>query len=162
MTPDAGFTSPTPTQIAAFTSPMETADVAIMPTAMTPNTVSTQRITTNSSVPIDVGYQSPDAPVCEKFTKDTCGCTKADGKPCSTLFSLEYYIEVIAQANSLTHDELYLVLMGSVMSTIMTDDTAWCHHKPPKSSRIRQYYMHNEHTVCKTTFMFVHELGKRG
>ena len=156
VTPDASFTSPTATSNAPFTSPaatpsaafaspaltspVVTAGVAIMPTAMTPDTVSTQRITTNSSVPMDVGYRSPDAPVCEKFTEDTCGCTKADGKPCSTLFSLEHYIELRAQASFLTHDELDLVLMGSIISTIMTDDIAWCRHKPAKRSRIKQHY----------------------
>ena len=154
-TPNAAFTSP------ALTTPVATVDVTITPTTMTPATGSTQRITTDSSVPMDVGYQSPDVPVCEKFTEDTCGCTKADGKPCSTLFSLEHYIELRAQASFLTHDELDLVLMGSIMSTIMTDDIAWRRHKPAKRSRIRQHYMHNGHTVCKTTFMFMHGVGKK-
>ena len=107
------------------------------------------------------GFHSPDLPVCEKFVQDTCGCTKADGKPCSSLFSMEHYLELRAQASFLTHDELDLVLMGSIMSTILTDDVAWCRHKPAKRSRIRQLYMHNSHTICKSTFMFLYGVGKK-
>ena len=161
-TPDVTFMPPpVATPDAAFSTPAVTPIPPLTPPAVTPDATSIQNITTNRSVSMDVEYQSPDVPVCKKFTEDTCGCTKADGKPCSTLFSLEHYIELRAQASFLTHDELDLVLMGSIMSTIMTNDVAWCRHKPTKRSRIRQHYMHNGHTVCKTTFMFLHGVGKK-
>lgn len=117
-------------------------------------------IESTSIVTLTEGFHSPDL-VCEKFVRDTCGCLKADGKPCSSLFSMEHYFELRAQASFLTHDDLDLVLMGSIMSTILTDDVAWCRHKPAKRSRIRQLYMHNGHTICKTTFMFLYGVGKK-
>lgn len=156
-TPDVTCTPPPVTTAGAVLSTPEVTP----PPAATPDATSIQSTAINSSVPMDVEYQSPDVPVCKKFTEDTCGCTKADGNPCSTLFSLEHYIELRAQASFLTHDELDLVLMGSIMSTIMTDDVAWCRHKPTKRSRIRQHYMHNGHTVCKITFMFLYGVGKK-
>ena len=74
---------------------------------------------------------------------------------------MDYYLELRAQASFLTHDELDLVLMASIMSTILTDDVVWCRHKPAKRSRIRLLYMHNGHTICKTTFMFLHGVRKK-
>ena len=103
----------------------------------------------------------PDPELCQKFKEATCGCTKNDGKACSDLFPLDHYIELRAQASFLTHDELDLTLMGSIMSTLLTEDVAWDRHKPTKRSRLRQVYMHNGHTVCRTTFMFLCGIGKK-
>ena len=42
-----------------------------------------------------------DVDVCTTFVEKTCGRTKANGKPCSTLFSVEHYINHLAQASLL-------------------------------------------------------------
>ena len=71
---------------------------------------------------------------CSAFTQRTCGCKHADGKPCSTLFPLEHYIDMRAQVSLLSHHELDLLLLGSIMTTIENHDetTARGRHKPLK------------------------------
>ena len=153
-TPTSGVSIPT----SGVSTP--TSGVSTPTSRVSTPTLGVNMATVNSDVLVE-GFQSPDLPACEKFVRDTCGCSKADDKPCSSLFSMEHYLDLRAQASLLTHDELDLVLMGSVMSTILTDDVAWCRHKPTKRSRIRQHYMHNGHTICKTTFMFLYGIGKK-
>ena len=65
---------------------------------------------------------TPDIPVSTQFYTKTCGCDKAQGNPCSTLFTLDYIIEMRAQCNLLSHDELDLVLMGFISSTMLDSD----------------------------------------
>ena len=55
----------------------------------------------------------------EAFVQQTCGCTKANGKPCSTLFPVEHYIEDCSQASLLTTRELDLVLLSNQRSIIL-------------------------------------------
>ena len=52
----------------------------------------------------------------------TCGCHLANGRPCSSLFSVEHYIQLRAQSSFLNRDELDLTLIGAIMSTVMHDD----------------------------------------
>ena len=51
----------------------------------------TPRASAESSLP-DTSAESPDIHKCEEFVRNTCGCYLAHGRPCSDLFSLEYYI----------------------------------------------------------------------
>ena len=67
--------------------------------------------------------QSDELTKCSEFVRATCGCSKANGKPCSTLFSEEHYADLRAQAAFLTHEQLDLVILRSVMATIHTDDS---------------------------------------
>ena len=62
-----------------------------------------------------------DVDVCttSNFVQKTCGCTKANGKPCSTLFSVEYYIDYHAPASLLKQQELDLLLLGSILTTVL-------------------------------------------
>jgi len=62
--------------------------------------------------------EQDDFEVCADFVQRTCGCSKADGKPCSSLFSVEHFIDHRAQASLLTRQELDLVLLGSIMTTV--------------------------------------------
>jgi len=36
----------------------------------------------------------PDAELCQKFLRETCGCTMNAGKACSGLFSVDHYIKL--------------------------------------------------------------------
>ena len=54
---------------------------------------------------------------CTSFSLKTFGCKMANGKPCSSLFPVDYYIDTRSQASLLTRQQLDLVLLGSVMST---------------------------------------------
>ena len=65
----------------------------------------------------------------------------ADGKPCSGLFSLEQYIETRAQSSLLTREQLDLVLMGSILSTVNDSDKGVGRHQV-KRQRITVTFMH--------------------
>ena len=44
-----------------------------------------------------------DYDLCVEFYERTCGCKKADGKPCSSLFPLEHFVDMRSQASLITH-----------------------------------------------------------
>ena len=69
------------------------------------------------------GGTESDVELCTEFVRKTCGCVKGNGKPCNTLFSVEYYIEHRSLASLLTRQELNLVLLGSIMTTVMDRDS---------------------------------------
>ena len=48
---------------------------------------------------------------CSNFTAKTCGCKMADEKPCSSLFGLEYYIDIRSQASLMTRQQLDLAVL---------------------------------------------------
>ena len=54
------------------------------------------------------GHQS-DEDVCAEFVRST-QCKKANGMPCSSLFSMEYYITLHAQSSLLTRIRYFLGL----------------------------------------------------
>lgn len=97
---------------------------------------------------------------CEKFERETCGCKLANGKPCSTLFSSEYYVQLRSQASLLTREQLDMVLLGSVMSTVMESEVACGRHKPTKRQRTTVNFMHKGYHLCRTTFTFLHGISK--
>ena len=71
----------------------------------------------------------------------------ADGKPCSGLFSLEQHIESRAQSSFLTREQLDLVLMGSILSTVNDSDKGvGCHQT--KRQRITVTFMHRGYYLC--------------
>ena len=142
--------------------PSTAPDAALEGTTIVTSTAPGTTLEGATTVTHTEGFHSPDLPVCEKFVHDTCGCTKADGKPCSSLFSMEHYLELRAQASFLTHDELDLVLMGSIMSTILTDDVAWCRHKQ-REAELDNYTVYTCTTVitsAKELSCFCMELGR--
>jgi len=102
--------------------------------------------------------------VCENFTLETCGCQLAGGgRPCSSLFSLEYYQQYRAQAFLLTKEQLDMALMGSVAATVCEDDDVGVRsgHKPAKRQRTNIQYMHKGYQVCQKTYNFLHTVGRR-
>ena len=66
-----------------------------------------------------------------------------------------------SQASLMTHHELDLVLMGSIMTTIRDLDTtvARGRHKPAKRIKITSHFMHNGYHVCIHTFAFLFGIG---
>ena len=62
-----------------------------------------------------------DDDICRDFLRRTCGCKKAGGNPCSSLFSVDHYITLRAQSTLLSRNELDMVLLGSLMSTTLDD-----------------------------------------
>ena len=65
----------------------------------------TSTVSSSTTVP----YQATVLRLCTNFTETTCGCKKANGKPCSSLFPLDHYLDLRAQSSFLTHDELDLI-----------------------------------------------------
>ena len=66
------------------------------PESATPST-SSVAIAENSGIRVQDDFE-----LCTEFVQKTCGCTKANGKPCSTLFSVDHYFEHRSQASLLT------------------------------------------------------------
>ena len=110
---------------------------------------------------IEPDNDNQDVTVCKKFIEDTCGCTLAKGSPCSATFPLEHYVTHRMQAAELTHNELDLVILGSLMSIINTGnnikDGA---HKPVKRKRTFLSFQHNGYQVCQVTYRFLFGIGK--
>ena len=94
-----------------------------------------------------------------KFVHDICGCRLANNKPCSTLFGSEYYIQMRAQASLLTREQLDMVLLGSVMSTLMDVDVASGRHKPAKRQQTTIHFMDRGY-LCRATFTFLYGISK--
>ena len=96
-----------------------------------------------------------------QFFWKMCGCQIADGNPCSSLFSVYYYIDIRSQASLLTRQQLDLILLGSVMSTrAVNKDVTRGRHRPTKRQRLSTGYMHRGYQLCKITFNFLYGLGK--
>ena len=107
-------------------------------------------------------YDPTELHLCEEFLEKTCGCKKVKGKPCSSLFTLDHYIDLRAQSSFLTHDELDLVLLGCIMCTVIIDECIRDgRHKPVKRRRTSITFMHHAHEVCKMTFGFLYGVGRR-
>ena len=116
----------------------------------------------SQNVPDDGMTVTPDIPICTHFYTNTCGCDKAQGNPCSTLFTLDYIIELRAQCSLLSHDELDLVLMGFISSAMLDSDDIrdGRHQNSAKRRRITMSFKHHGHNVCKKTFLFLHGIGR--
>ena len=105
--------------------------------------------------------QSAELSKCREFVMNTCGCTRSSGKPCSTLFTEEHYVDLRAQASFLTHEQLDLVILGSIMATVNKDELrpTYTRHIPAKRQRMVTTYMHHGHHLCKNTYNFLHGIG---
>ena len=97
---------------------------------------------------------------CSKFVVDTYGCKRVNGKPYSTLFTEEYYIAFRDQATFFIHDQLDLVLLSSVMSTVSDGDAVAGKYKSAKHRCMALTYMHKDHHLCRNTFSFLYGVGK--
>ena len=145
-----------------FTEPgSEPADFNLIDAATT-NDVQPSSTSVSQSSSIDGPYHPTELKLCTDFIESTCGCKKAKGKPCSSLFTLDHYIDLRAQSSFLTHDELDLTLLGCIMCTVITDEYIRDgRHKPAKRRRTSISFIHHSHEVCKTTFCFLYGVGRR-
>ena len=67
-----------------------------------------------------------------------------------------------SQVSLLTHQELDLLLLGSIMTTIENHEVTSVHgrHKPIKKQRITSHYMHQGYHVCTKTNSFLYDIGE--
>ena len=107
------------------------------------------------------GQHSSDEEACATFVRHTCGCKKANRSPCSFLFTVDHYILLRAQSALLTHDELDMVLLRSIMSTTLDDSHSIrdSRHNDAKKQKVSSNLMHHGHNVCKVTFAFLYGIG---
>lgn len=115
----------------------------------------------SGSVDPQPNIQNSDEDVCAEFVRRTCGCKKANGKACSSLFSVEHYIMLRAQCALLSRNELDMVILGSIMSTTLDDDHCVKdgRHKSAKRSKASSNFMHHGYNVCKVTYAFLYGVG---
>lgn len=100
---------------------------------------------------------------CENyFLLTKCGCTLANGKPCSTLFSRKYLIDTKTQSFLLSLDQLDMLLLGSVAPTVCDDDgvVQQRDHSPVKRQIATIYCLHKGYCVCRNTFILMHGYSK--
>ena len=100
--------------------------------------------------------------ISRQFYTKACGCDNAQGNPCSSLFTLDYIIEMHAQHSLLSHDELDLVLMEFISSAMLDSDGIrnGRHQNSAKWSSVTMLFKYHDHNVCKKTFLFLHGIGK--
>ena len=102
-----------------------------------------------------------DVDVCTELVQKTCGCTKANGKPCSTLLSTEHYIDHHAQTSLLNRQQLDLVLLGSIMTTVLDSDSIVNGRHKPANRRKVSSHMHYGYKVCRTMYAFLYGVGMK-
>ena len=100
----------------------------------------------------------------DQFLAKSCGCKRANGKPCSTLFSKEHYQDIRWHCVELTRDELDLVLMGQIMATLSNDTLtqgAKFRHSAPQRKISSMAFFHGGHQICGKTFRKLHGIGMK-
>ena len=169
-TPTTSMTSGGPTPTTGMTSggPTPTLATSGGPTS-TPVTsdglIPSQQLCAHSTATTGdqpwMSQQSAELLKCREFVRTTCGCTRASGRPCSTLFTEDHYTNLRAQASFLTHEQLDLVILGSIMATVSRDEyrPTYTRHKPAKRQKMVTTYMHHGHHLCKATYNFLHGVG---
>ena len=100
-----------------------------------------------------------DYDICVEFYERTCQCKKADGKPCSSLFPLEHYVDTYAWPSII--DDSPGAGFRLLMTTLHDHDTTVAHgkHKPAKRRKITFHFMHKGYHVCINTFAFLFGIG---
>ena len=91
-----------------------------------------------------------------------CGCKRAGGKPCSTLFTEVHFVDILLQCADLTRQELNLVLLGQIMATLSDGPyTADAKHRHPATDRklTSMAFYHAGQCICGRTFQWLHGIG---
>ena len=94
----------------------------------------------------------------------TCGCScLLNGKPCSSLFTQEYYESMRDCCVKMTKAELDNLLLGQIMAFTSTDEKTKCvsYHTTKQREKVNFQYYHAGHKVCWKTFTYLHGIGKQ-
>ena len=96
------------------------------------------------------------------FTQSGCGCTLYNGGPCSTAFTPDHLSSIRSQCQELDRSSLDLVLLGQIMATNSQSSLLQrSHQKSATRKKTRMSYYHQGIQICRTTFLFLHGIGKR-
>ena len=97
--------------------------------------------------------------VVEEFCRNGCGCSMN----CVTQFSLKHLLLARANANQMHRSELDMAIMGQVMAftfcSQVPQNSTRHRHQPKQRERHSAIFYHNGLRVCKTTFLFLHDIG---
>ena len=93
----------------------------------------------------------------------SCSCSLGPGRtPCCRLLSVSYYREMRCSSLEMTKDQRDCVMKGQIMA--MTSTSELTRHSttvtPENRQRERSCYVHQRLTICRSTFLFLHAVGK--
>ena len=87
-----------------------------------------------------------------------CGCQLWNGCNCSLQFSSEHFSDIRSYCSSLSHTELDMALLGQIMA--LSDITIKPGYSLLKQKRVHTTYIHLGKQICRTTFRFLHGVGR--
>ena len=97
--------------------------------------------------------------IVEEFCRNGCGCSMN----CVTQFSLKHLLLARANASQMHRSELDMAIMGQVMAftfcSQVPQNSTRHRHQPKQRERHSAIFYHNGLRVCKTTFLFLHDIG---
>ena len=98
----------------------------------------------------------------EAFHRTGCSCTLGPGStPCCWLFPVSYYGEMRCCSLELTKDQRDCMMKGQILA--MTNTSELTKHSTSvlvkDRRRERSSYCHQGKTICRTTFLFLHNIG---
>ena len=100
----------------------------------------------------------------QQFHEQGCGCKLLKSGPCSSLFSVEHYMNMRANAAELSWAELNMVVMGQVVAFTCLDDdvlnSSKYRHAQKGREKCSTLFHHQGHRVCRKTFLFLHGIGE--
>ena len=111
----------------------------------------------------------------DAFLNKGCGCTYFNGKQCSTAFTRQHICSICDQCSSFDRPTLQNILFGHVMAMVRTSETIESRGHPFKREKETDQVFYMKASwynniilllvlpialqVCKTTFLFLHNIG---
>ncbi|KAJ8303681.1 hypothetical protein KUTeg_018791 [Tegillarca granosa] len=97
-----------------------------------------------------------------QFKKQTCGCNRLYGSPCSANVDWESVIEYRRHCQEMTNDELDVAIKFQLFHHRKNDSvTDKKKHKSKERERSRQEYFFSGKRVCRVTFAFAHGVNRK-
>ncbi|KAJ8297646.1 hypothetical protein KUTeg_024177, partial [Tegillarca granosa] len=97
-----------------------------------------------------------------QFKKQTCGCNRLYGSPCSANVDWESVIEYRRHCQEMTNDELDVAIKFQLFHHRRNDSvTDKKKHKSKERERSRQEYFFSGKRVCRVTFAFAHGVNRK-
>ena len=97
------------------------------------------------------------------FLSSGCGCTLHNGRPCSGLFTIDYYLDFRGQCKEITKTELDMALIGQLSAFTFTGEQTVRGTTHVSEGRQNSYtiFWHRGLKVCRKTYLFVHTISEK-
>ena len=145
------MTSP-PTETPLTETPLTETPLTETPPTETPSA------RTLKEIPANEASHQQTAEALDTFLAVGCGCNRAGGQPCSTLFDKAHYEQIRLSCEDLSRSELDLVLLGQIMAGV-TDTPQTRRHGSHQRKLSSMAFFHHGHRICGKTFRMLHEVG---